>query len=251
MRRRKSRSPKGTRAAKSPKRQPWTPRSPSPAPRQRERTGESLRKKLVRWGEELESLVTVFPSRREVHEVVKHVSYVMMAMAATVLLPKIVEHIRVFQDSYFCRGGFLLPVVLASMIWLCASESNKSWASAAFICCSLIAPAILSPHAAGFLWVAGFALNFAIIVVQPEVLVLCPAGTKHYSHVHYTSKGIDVNFASILIARTGMGNPFGRNWFGGERSSNHLHICAVCLLPCSCSFRSASKCLSTSAECTL
>ena len=122
MRRRKSRSPKGTRAAKSPKRQPWTPRSPSPAPRQRERTGESLRKKLVRWGEELESLVTVFPSRREVHEVVKHVSYVMMAMAATVLLPKIVEHIRVFQDSYFCRGGFLLPVVLANMIWLCASE---------------------------------------------------------------------------------------------------------------------------------
>ena len=204
MRRRKSRSPKGTRAAKSPKRQPWTPRSPSPAPRQRERTGESLRKKLVRWGEELESLVTVFPSRREVHEVVKHVSYVMMAMAATVLLPKIVEHIRVFQDSYFCRGGFLLPVVLASMIWLCASESNKSWASAAFICFSSIAPAILSPHAAGFLWVAGFALNFAIIVVQPEVLVLCPAGTKHYSHVHYTSKGIDVNFASILIARTGM-----------------------------------------------
>jgi len=99
MRRRKSRSPKGTRAAKSPKRQPWTPRSPSPAPRQRERTGESLRKKLVRWGGELESLVTVFPSRREVHEVVKHVSYVMMAMAATILLPKF---------AYSCFSGLVL-----------------------------------------------------------------------------------------------------------------------------------------------
>lgn len=204
--RRKSRSPQGSRAKalKSPKRQTWTPRFPSRAAQQTDCNEKSIRKKLIRWGEELESLVTVFPSRREVHEIFKHLAYIMMALAAKRLLPIFAGYINIFQDSCSCRGPLLLSVVLASIIWVCASESNKSWASAAFMLSSSIAPAVLSPHAAGFLLAAGFALNCAIIAFQPEVLVRCPAGTKHYNHNHYITKGADVHFAGIIIARTGM-----------------------------------------------
>ena len=113
--------------------------------------------------------MTVFASRREVHEVLKNVACIMMALAAIPILMHFAGgdvHNR--QDPDLLRGAF----VLVLSIRLCAlstlllairfyASCSQKWALGFFIAASL-APDILNQHVAVVLLVAGFTLRLAL-----------------------------------------------------------------------------------------
>ena len=117
------------------------PRSPSPAPLE-----QSDSKTSFQWRKELESLVTAFAFRREVHEVLKNVSCIMMALAAIPILTHFaVGNIHNCQDPNLLRCAFVLVLsirlcallTLLLVIQFYASCSQTGWALVFFIAASL------------------------------------------------------------------------------------------------------------------
>jgi len=159
-------TPAKRRSSPAPKRKSSSPRrrSRSPAPLER-----SDSKTSFQWREELESLVTVFASRREVHEVLKNVACIMMALAAIPILTHFAGgDVHNCQDPGLLRGAF----VLVLSIRLCAlstlllairfyASCSQKWALGFLIAASL-APDILNQHVAVVLLVAGFTLRLAL-----------------------------------------------------------------------------------------
>ena len=112
--------------------------------------------------------MTVFASRREVHEVLKNVACIMMAVAAIPVLTQFAGgNVHNCQDPNLSRGAFVLvlSIIRLSTLLLAirfyASCSQTGWALVFFIAASL-APDILNQHAAVFLLVAGFTLRLAL-----------------------------------------------------------------------------------------
>ena len=143
------------------------------SPRRRSRSPASLEqsdsKISFQWREELESLVTVFASRREVHEVLKNVACIMMALAAIPILTHFAGgDVHNCQDSDLLRGAFVqvLSIRLCALSTLLLAirfyaRCSQKWALGFLIAASL-APDILNQHNAVFLLVAGFTLRLAL-----------------------------------------------------------------------------------------
>ena len=113
--------------------------------------------------------MTVFASRREVHEVLKNVACIMMALAAIPILTHFAGgNVHNRQDPDLLRGAF----VLVLSIRLCAlstlllairfyASCSQKWALGFFIAASL-AQDILNQHVAVVLLMAGFTLRLAL-----------------------------------------------------------------------------------------
>ena len=100
-------SPAKRRSSPAPKRKRSSPRRRSRSPASLEQS-DSSSKTSFQWREELESLVTVFASRREVHEVLKNVACIMMALAAIPILTHFAGgDVHNCQDSDLLRGAFV------------------------------------------------------------------------------------------------------------------------------------------------
>ena len=201
-------SPAKRRSSPAPKRKSSSPRrrSRSPAPLEQ---SDSSSKTSFQWREELESLVTVFASRREVHEVLKNVACIMMALAAIPILSRFLTHfaggnVHNCQDPDLLRGAF----VLVLSIRLCAlstlllairfyASCSQKWALGFFIAASL-APDILNQHVAVVLLVAGFTLRLAL----SSAIQLCASQShKDWAPVLFIyAASIDPEFLSPHVA---------------------------------------------------